>query len=566
MKTRFAHRLSWPVPSRTTAAAFAGLVALVGCSRSGEPSEASGTDTDAASETGSTGTAGSTAAAEGSDTGSEGSPGTDDTDSGTASDDTGDPPTGEVLHNFRVVSLTEIDVHPLGLFSEDAHVMRTTTLLDGSDDPDAAIDVSDGPVRGYTFEDPPEVRPSLSPDQSMVAWVDDQTGQLEARPSDLSADAVTLTSAGDVLGYSWSPSGNRLAAWHDDVVELLAADGSDSQSFAGVDNVVEVEWSADGRVLMFYTYTALRVVDVDGGDLEIPTPNDDTVSFAVSADGSRIAYELDTDITVADSDGANVQVLDFGADVSGSPDGSRFVYISGGAPHITDFAGAPPVAIVQFMYGDPVWSPDSQRFAYVSDNFTDVRIADAATGTDALAYDGDGHIDLVVWSPDGSQIAVVDDGQLSLAPVGGTAVPVPADGAVSSVAWFGDVVAFGTETGAELARLLAAGPTRAGDRPVGGGLLEIFGLGDVVAAEAMVMRGDEVKLDFIDPHFAPFILEVGVTVKRWNGREYELLVYTYFREWTSRGPALGSRWLPGGDQGQPPLFDLGSLDVVPVFD
>lgn len=202
-------------------------------------------------------------------------------------------------------------------------------------------------------------------------------------------------------------------------------------------------WSPDGRWLAFYSHRAgrtdLHIMNAYGGQLRrLLESGVADAAPAWSPDGQWIAFAIDhqpdVGLYLIRPDGSGFRRLtDFRANfITWSPDG-RWILLTGNCNNNCDLYLLDSVCIdlaedcnlyvrqltrngvVDFY---PVWSPDSQRFAFMStrNRSYDVYVMDvdcdeepiggcaARQMTFGRAFDG-----LPDWSPDGSQIAFNSD-------------------------------------------------------------------------------------------------------------------------------------------------------------
>jgi len=142
--------------------------------------------------------------------------------------------------------------------------------------------------------------------------------------------------------------------------------------------------------------------------------------FAWSPDGAKIAFMCSGGICVKDFDGPLLTCPDLGFGLAWSPNGKRIAFVTV-EPYYelhvmnADCQGQARLAKVG---GDPVWSPDSQRIAFVSPAHSIYLVNADGTELKRLATMADG----AAWSPDGTKIAFAsyDDGGIHLINTDGT--------------------------------------------------------------------------------------------------------------------------------------------------
>ena len=228
---------------------------------------------------------------------------------------------------------------------------------------------------------------------------------------------------------------------------LVNADGSDlkwlSMDFS---QAIEPQASPDGRRIAFTSFRdgqislvgsplgEIYVMDMDGGNLvNLSNHPDDDREPSWSPDGTRIAFsgkrEGDSEIFLMDLDGSNVVNIteNPGSDrqPSWSPDGTQVAFTSvrenaSGALQAGEIyvvgtdRGSIGVNLTQnpAEEGQPSWSPDGSRIAFVSGRDGDDEIyVINADGSDPINLSrSPGSIDWrPMWSSDGTRIAFISD-------------------------------------------------------------------------------------------------------------------------------------------------------------
>lgn len=259
------------------------------------------------------------------------------------------------------------------------------------------LDVGDGSATQITDNNARDFSPIWSKDRKKIAYLTDETGNLEINQFDRNSEATKRLTLGENLDVSarlvWSPDGDQIAyvSQQEGNAELYVLESDRSKPTRITFNDAQDhlgDWSPDGEWLVFYADDAdaepgLWLRNPSGVNLIRLTQGVDT-DPVWSPDGGRIAFVRNEDDNV---DIYVVARLDAGT----------------WRDEVREFR------LTQVPEADtsPAWSPDSKSLALVSSRDGNAEIytmrADGAR-QQRLTNNGQDDLD-PVWSPDGQQIA-----------------------------------------------------------------------------------------------------------------------------------------------------------------
>ena len=176
--------------------------------------------------------------------------------------------------------------------------------------------------------------------------------------------------------------------------------------------------SPDGSAIVFGCQRPIGicVINTDGSGLTPLFVSGDRESFSVSwsPDGAQIAFVSrpiggDNDVWVMNSDGTSARQITNLGDVGTldwSPDGQRFLVSRNDSRGlwVVDVEGRDPTRLTDDQGSSARWSPDGSRIAFVLDGQLHVMNA-GRIGPFLVPTDGDEVIWAVAWAPDGLRLA-----------------------------------------------------------------------------------------------------------------------------------------------------------------
>ena len=209
-------------------------------------------------------------------------------------------------------------------------------------------------------------------------------------------EVFSSPSGQELAGFSPSPDGSRVAAYgYDDVIEVIAIDGSPASPVTISPASSSAVWSPDGSQIAWFNYAAagssIMVADADGQNPSPIGTNDANGTPSWSPDGLAIIWsDVDGNIEIISPDGTGQTTLVptdglIARSVQWSPDGNRLAWAGygdsdEGTIFVADSDGGDKTPVG--TGGGPSWSPGSTFLAWSTDYQIIVANADGSDARD----------------------------------------------------------------------------------------------------------------------------------------------------------------------------------------
>lgn len=268
------------------------------------------------------------------------------------------------------------------------------------------IDIDDGTAIQLTDNDAQDFSPVWTKDRKKIAYLTDESGNLEVNQVDPKSEAITRLTHGENISVddepTWSPDGDRLA--------FVSQRGENPELYvleSDRENATQVTFN---KLVLTGNLTRNRVADW--------SPNGEWLVFSATDSDSEPGLWL------RNPNGVNLIRLTHGVDSNAvwSPDGEMIAFVRTQDDNVDIYVlaktdsgnwreGVQEVRLTQIAEQDisPSWSPDSRTLAFVSYRDGNPEIYTMrADGARQHRLTNNGHEDLEpVWSPDGQKIAFV---------------------------------------------------------------------------------------------------------------------------------------------------------------
>jgi len=227
------------------------------------------------------------------------------------------------------------------------------------------------------------------------------TWLIPSTPSEIVKDMEELPFSGWCTNPTWSPDGSRIAYERSRDIYIVDWDGGNGRWLVeGIDDARDPVWSPDGSKIAFIMEGRIESISPDGDSREtlmvlseLMDPLDPSISSLTwSPDGSMLVFEMSLHVQDESEDS-----MESGAETN--DDIWVFAIDSGDLRQLTTHPESDR---------DPMWNPDSQRIAFISDragDHWDIWVTDIE-GNELWQLTTNPGLDWEPsWSPDGTQIA-----------------------------------------------------------------------------------------------------------------------------------------------------------------
>lgn len=294
-----------------------------------------------------------------------------------------------------------------------------------------------------------EREPDWSPDGKSIIFSSDRSGNYDLWKMELASGTLTqlTTDSGNDYFPSYSADGKNIAFVSERVsgpgIYVLTDDGEQKLVSKNKGKLAGPTWGLDGRTIYFSSFTGsastLEQSDMKGGEsITVSEKEEDVFPFRISwSSANEYVYTADGKIKQKKTGARTSKSIPFTAEVvvvkpnykrknysfdngqprpvkgikglNVSPDGNSFVFSAMGEIWILKKGDPKPKAITnnRYMDSDPVWSPDGNRIAFLSDRTgpTALWVHDLKTSKQELLIQEEYDLNYPSWSPDGSKIA-----------------------------------------------------------------------------------------------------------------------------------------------------------------
>ncbi|RPJ40903.1 MAG: hypothetical protein EHM19_12915 [Candidatus Latescibacterota bacterium] len=253
----------------------------------------------------------------------------------------------------------------------------------------------------------------------------------------LDSTALAATPGLRPQSASWSPDGGSVVFFalgsgdRPSGVYRIEVGGHEPVLVHECEDTCEPAWSPDGSSIAFERTVSGRrhiwTVPASGGS-PVPITTGETLDFSPtwSPDGARIAYSsfpvdgspLSQTLWTVPSDGGDpTDIGNRGRSPAWSPGGGKIAFVQAYEEFVGIFwalstgSRVHRVATGTFWVGQPTWSPDESRLAFLTDEALATASADGGPIETILAWPPSAPLRSPDWSPDGARILYVREGE-----------------------------------------------------------------------------------------------------------------------------------------------------------
>ncbi|WP_229253762.1 DPP IV N-terminal domain-containing protein [Dyadobacter sp. NIV53] len=305
-------------------------------------------------------------------------------------------------------------------------------------------------LKQITFGVFDEREPDWSPDGKSIIFSSDRKGNYDIWKMDLATKALTQLTKDPANDYfpKYSADGSKIAFVSERTsapgIYVLSGESNESLAVKHTAKLTGPTWNMDATAIYFSAFSGaastLEMTDLKGAESKtVSEKGEDVFPFRISwLSADEYLYSANGKINRKKVGGTSAYPISFKAEVTVvkpsytrkkynfdnsskphpvkgikglnvSPDGKSFVFSALGDIWLLQKGNPKPKALTNdnFMDSNPVWSPDGNTIAFLTDRSgaMNLWIHDVKTGKQEILVKLDYDLNYPAWSPDGTKIA-----------------------------------------------------------------------------------------------------------------------------------------------------------------